>query len=166
MKKMDTNVIEKFYSKLFRTPNVSISLFLIILTLIISFLFGFLFKYTLLFLILFIFTFLSKKYLKLLFDIKRILFFVALFLVFVELLDIIVVQLNKELIYVTPASMTALLTILFYLTSESSQVKTAFAVLVLSLLLSFNNLASIIASVWGIIIGNFYLNILYIYCQL
>ena len=157
---MDTNVIEKFYSKLFRTPNVSISLFLIILTLIISSLSGFLFKYILLFLILFIFIFLSKKCLKLFFDIRRILFFVALFLVFVEFLDIIVVQLNKELIYVTPASTTALLTILFYLTSESAQVKTTFAVLILSLLFSFNNLTSIIASVWGIIIGNIYIKYL------
>jgi len=157
---MDTKLIEKFYSRIFRTPSEYVSLLVIHLILIISALNGFLFKYIFLSLTLFIFTFLSKRYLKLFFDIRRTLFFIALILTFVELLDIVVVQLDKELTYITPASMTALLTITLYFTSESSQITTTLAVFVLSLFFSLHSLISFIVSVCGIIIGNIYIKYL------
>ncbi len=141
MTAMDVSLMERFYSKLFSTPKEFVSIVVTAISIALaSFLNGsesfFGTRYLLLGLICLAILLVYRKFLRMAINKKRALFFVMVILIFIEVFDALSVHfLSKDLIVLAPASITALLTVSFYFTSEASELKSALASFLLSLAL-------------------------------
>lgn len=138
---MDVSLMEKFYSKLFSTPKEFVSAGVIAISIALaSFLNGsgsfFGMRYLFLSLATLFVLLIYRRFLRLAINKRRLLFFVMVVLIFIEFFDILSVHVfGKDLIVLAPASITALLAVSFYFTSESSELKSTLASFMLSILL-------------------------------
>ncbi len=141
METMDVSLMEKFYSKLFSTPKEFVSAGVIAISIALaSFLNGsgsfFGMRYLFLSLTTLLVLLIYQRFLRLAVNKRRLLFFVMVILIFIEFFDILSVHVfGKDLIVLAPASITALLAVSFYFTSESSELKSTLASFILSVLL-------------------------------
>ena len=138
---MDVSLMEKFYSKLFGAPKEYISAGILSISIILASILNgsglfFSLRYVVLSLVTLVALFLFRRSFRLAVNKRRLIFFVMVVIIFIEVFDILSVYiLGKDLIVLAPASITALLTVVFYFTSESSEIKSATASLILALLL-------------------------------
>ncbi len=177
MTTMNVSLMERFYSKLFSTPKEFVSIVVTAISIALaSFLNGsesfFGVRYIILGLICLAILLFYRKSLRMAINKKRSLFFVMVVLIFIEMFDALSVHfLSKDLIILAPASITALLTVSFYFTSEASELKSALASFVLSValypasyLFSFKaphrTLGYVITSLIGCILGYFFVRYL------
>ncbi len=141
MTTMDISLMERFYSKLFSTPKELVSTVVTAISIVLaSFLNGsesfFGTRYLLLGLICLAILLVYRKFLGMAINKKRLLFFVMVILIFIEVFDAVSVHiLSKDLVVLAPASITALLTVTFYFISEASELKSALASFLLSVIL-------------------------------
>ena len=174
---MDVSLMEKFYSKLFSTPKEIVSASVLAISIILASILNgyasfFLLRYVSFAVATFLALLLIQKPLKLAFNRKRLLFLVMAVLTFIEIFDLLFVHIfSRDLIILSPACLTALLTVVFYFTSEASVLGCALSSLLLSAMLypfsyvfSFKaihrTLAYSITSFLGTILGLAYLRFL------
>lgn len=164
---MDVSLMERFYSKLFSTPREFISLVILLTSIIIASVLNggyfFVLRYLLLSLVTLIALPFFQKFLKLAVNKRRLLFFAMIILIFIEVFDMLSVHVfGRDLLILAPASITALLTVVFYFISEASEIRSAFASLTLAILLypascyfSFQHktISYVITAVVGSILG-------------
>ncbi len=137
---MDVALIERFYSKLFSTPKEYVSAGIILCSVILASLLNggtfFCVRYLLMGVAAIVLFLIFQRSLRLAFNNRRLVFFVMIILIFIELFDVLVVHtVGRELVIIAPASITALLTVVLYFTSESSELKSSLFALFLVLLL-------------------------------
>lgn len=133
---IDSHSIERFYSKMFTTPEKRISAVLGLVTIalasiingITSEIFFFALRYFFIGIFVIICFIVSRKYIGLAFNTKRVLFLSLIILIFIEMFDFIVIYLlkNSNLIVVAPSAATALITITLYFTSKASEKRVFF----------------------------------------
>jgi len=174
---MDVSLMEKFYSKLFSTPKEIVSTSVLAISIILASILNgyasfFMLRYVSFAVTTFLTLLLIQKPIKLAFNRKRLLFLVMAVLTFIEIFDLLFVHIfGKDLIILSPACLTALLTIVFYFTSEASVLGCVLSSLLLSAMLypfsyvfSFKvvhrTLAYSITSLLGTFLGGVYLKFL------
>jgi len=174
---MDVSLMEKFYSKLFGTPKEIVSAGILVVSIVLASVLNgyasfFLLRYVSFAFSTFLALLLIRKPMKLAFNRKRLLFLVMAILTFIEIYDLIFVHVfGKDLIILSPACLTSLLTVVFYFTSEASTLGCVLSSLLLSAtlypfsyLFSFKVVHRTIAytatSLLGCILGALYLKYL------
>ncbi len=173
---IDTNLLEKFYSKIFTIPKKRITVTLGLITIVFaSALNGMVSK-----------SFFAKRYLfigfaiilllllfsrpiGLAFNSRRLFFLALLILIFVEIFDFFVIHLGFfELIVLSPAALSTLLTLVLYFTSRADEKKVGIVSMAILLLLypvdyhySFNAphrmLSYSISTVFGVLLAIIYI---------
>jgi len=132
---IDSELIERFYSKMFTIPKKRITVSLGLLTIFLASILNgtvsksfFAQRYFFIGLFTIIFLLISRKYIRLAFNSRRVFFLSLLVLILTEIFDFVVIHVFHSfyLIVVAPASATALLTLTLYFTSESSEKKVIF----------------------------------------
>lgn len=132
---IDSELIERFYSKMFTIPKKRITVSLGLLTILLASILNgsvsksfFAQRYFFIGLFTIIYLLISKKYIKLAFNSRRVFFLSLLLLILTEIFDFVVIHVFNSfyLIVIAPSSATALLTLTLYFTSESSERKVIF----------------------------------------
>ncbi len=140
---IDTDLLEKFYSKIFTTPRKRITVTLGIITIALASVLNgmvsktfFAKRYFFIGLALIVLLLLFSRFIGLAFNSRRTFFLALLILIFVEVFDFFAIHLGFfELIVLSPAALSTLLTLVLYFTSRADEKKVAFAVVVMLLLL-------------------------------
>ncbi len=175
---VDTELLEKFYSKIFTTPKKRITVSLGIITILLASILNgvnksfFAKRYIFIGLALIVLLLLVSRYINLAFNSRRTFFLALLILIFIEIFDFLVIHFGYfELIILSPAALSTLITIVLYFTSQADLKKVIMAVLFLLLLLypvdyafSFSAphrmLSYTIATVFGIFLASIYIKYL------
>lgn len=127
---IDSHSIERFYSKMFTTPEKRISVVIGLVTITLASIingitkeFFFAQRYFFIGLFVIICFLVSRNYIGLAFNTRRVFFLSLIFLISIEVFDFIAIHLLNTfyLIVVAPSAATALITITLYFTSKASE---------------------------------------------
>jgi len=177
---IDSELIEKFYSKMFTIPKKRITISLGLITIFLASVLNgsvsksfFAQRYFFIGLFTIAYLLISRRYIKLAFNSRRVFFLSLLVLMLIEIFDFVVIHAFDSfyLIVVAPSSATTLLTLTLYFTSESSERRVIFASLLILLALypvnylySFQAphrfIAYILTSASGLLLGYIFIKFL------
>jgi len=176
---IDMNLLEKFYSKIFTTPKKRITVTLGLITIVFASVLNgmvsksfFAKRYLFIGLAIILLLLLFSRPIGLAFNSRRLFFLTLLILIFVEVFDFFVIHLGFfELIVLSPATLSTLLTLVLYFTSEADEKKVGMVSMAILLLLypldyhySFNAphrmLSYSISTVFGVLLAIIYIKFL------
>ncbi len=176
---IDTNLLEKFYSKIFTTPKKRITVTLGLITIVFASVLNgmvsksfFAKRYLFIGLAIILLLLLFSRPIGLAFNSRRLFFLALLILIFVEIFDFFVIHLGFfELIVLSPAALSTLLTLVLYFTSKADEKKVGIVSMAILLLLypvdyhySFNAphrmLSYCVSTVSGVLLAIIYIKFL------
>ncbi len=176
---VDTELLERFYSKIFTTPKKRITVTLGFITIALASILNgtvsksfFAKRYFFVGLVVVMVLLLISRFIHLAFNSRRTFFLALLILIFIEVFDFFAIHLGHfELIVLSPASLSTLLTLVLYFTSKEDMKRIVPAVFFLLFLIypvdyifSFNAphrmLSYAISSVFGVILAVAYVRYL------
>ncbi len=140
---IDTDLLEKFYSKIFTTPRKRITVSLGLVTIALASILNgmvsksfFAKRYFFIGLTLIVLLLAFSKFIGLAFNSRRTFFLALLILIFIEVFDFFAIHLGFfELIVLSPAALSTLITLVLYFTSKADEKKVAFTTLAILFLL-------------------------------
>ncbi|RUM35085.1 MAG: hypothetical protein DSY33_00420 [Archaeoglobus sp.] len=174
---VDVDLLERFYSKIFTIPRKRISVTLGLITIIFASILNgmvsksfFAKRYLFIGLSIIVILLAFSRFIGLAFNSRRTFFLALLILIFIEIFDFATIHLGFfELIVLSPAALSTLLTIILYFTSEANEKKVGLTVLASLLILypvdyhySFSAphrmLGYAVSSIFGIVLAMLYIN--------